>query len=73
MSVWRLPNDARLFTNTSAAATSSRFLTEGGVPFNITRVNIIKELGTVLQIAEGWSVEPPKAMRNQLDACTNST
>ncbi len=31
---------------------SSRFLTEGGVPFTMTRVNIIKGLGPVLQIAE---------------------
>ncbi|MEA7609794.1 hypothetical protein ONJ23_28030, partial [Salmonella enterica subsp. enterica serovar Virginia] len=29
---------------------SSRFLTEGGVPFTMTRVNIIKGLGPVLQI-----------------------
>ncbi|SQC15319.1 L-fucose isomerase [Klebsiella pneumoniae] len=40
---------------------SSRFLTEGGVPFTMTRVNIIKGLGPVLQIAEGWSVALPKA------------
>lgn len=49
---------------------SSRFLTEGGVPFTMTRVNIIKGLGPVLQIAEGWSVELPKAMHDQLDART---
>ncbi|SQI21302.1 L-fucose isomerase [Salmonella enterica subsp. arizonae] len=29
--------------------------------------------GPVLQIAEGWSVELPKAMHDQLDARTNST
>ena len=52
---------------------SSRFLTEGGVPFTMTRVNIIKGLGPVLQIAEGWSVELPKEMHDQLDARTNST
>ncbi|ENF1796548.1 L-fucose isomerase [Salmonella enterica] len=52
---------------------SSRFLTEGGVPFTMTRVNMIKGLGPVLQIAEGWSVELPKAMHDQLDARTNST
>ncbi len=52
---------------------SSRFLTEGGVPFTMTRVNIIKGTGPVLQIAEGWSVELPKAMHDQLDARTNST
>ncbi len=39
----------------------------------MTRVNIIKGLGPVLQIAEGWSVELPKAMHDQLDARTNST
>ncbi len=49
------------------------FLTEGGVPFTMTRVNIIKGPGPVLQIAEGWSVELPKAMHDQLDARTNST
>ncbi|MCU8669281.1 L-fucose isomerase, partial [Klebsiella pneumoniae] len=49
------------------------FLTEGGVPFTMTRVNIIKGLGPVLQIAEGWSVALPKAMHDQLDARTNST
>ena len=60
--------------NTSAAAgCSSRFLTEGGVPFTMTRINIIKGLGPVLQIAEGWSVELPKEMHAQLDARTNST
>lgn len=52
---------------------SSRFLTEGGVPFTMTRVNIIKGLGPVLQIAEGWSIELPKEMHDQLDARTNST
>lgn len=69
----RRPNGARRSTNTSAAAASSRFLTEGGVPFTMTRVNIIKGLGPVLQIAEGWSVALPKAMHDQLDARTNST
>ena len=39
----------------------------------MTRVNIIKGLGPVLQIAEGWSVALPKAMHDQLDARTNST
>ena len=39
----------------------------------MTRVNIIKGLGPVLQIAEGWSVELPEDMHDQLDARTNST
>ncbi len=70
----RRPNGARRSTNTSrGGGFSSRFLTEGGVPFTMTRVNIIKGLGPVLQIAEGWSVALPKAMHDQLDARTNST
>ncbi|MFP1528341.1 hypothetical protein ACLB1R_19945 [Escherichia coli] len=52
---------------------SSRFLTEGGVPFTMTRVNIIKSLGPVLQIAEGWSVELPKDVHDILNKRTNST
>ncbi|XNM60169.1 hypothetical protein ACLK1T_19040 [Escherichia coli] len=52
---------------------SSRFLTEGGVPFTMTRVNIIKGLGPVLQIAEGWSVELPKDVHDILNKRTDST
>ncbi|HBA7888812.1 TPA: L-fucose:H+ symporter permease [Escherichia coli] len=52
---------------------SSRFLTEGGVPFTMTRVNIIKGLGPILQIAEGWSVELPKDVHDILNKRTNST
>ncbi|XNN28432.1 hypothetical protein ACLK2F_15805 [Escherichia coli] len=60
--------------NTSVAAvTLARFLTEGGVPFTMTRVNIIKGLGPVLQIAEGWSVELPKDVHDILNKRTNST
>ncbi len=65
-----VPGDSRILRG---GGYSSRFLTEGGVPFTMTRVNIIKGLGPVLQIAEGWSVELPKAMHDQLDARTNST
>ncbi len=52
---------------------SSRFLTEGGVPFTLTRVNLIKGQGPVLQIAEGWSVELPDDVHDMLDVRTNST
>jgi L-fucose isomerase len=52
---------------------SSHFLTEGGVPFTMTRINIIKGLGPALQIAEGWSVELPSEIHTQLDARTNPT
>lgn len=52
---------------------SSRFLTRGGVPFTMSRVNIIKGIGPVLQIAEGWSVELPKNVHDTLDKRTNET
>ncbi|KEY60226.1 L-fucose isomerase [Serratia sp. DD3] len=52
---------------------SSRFLTRGGVPFTLSRVNIVKGVGPVLQIAEGWSVELPAEMHNALDKRTNET
>lgn len=39
----------------------------------MTRVNIIKGTGPVLQIAEGWSVELPKDVHDILNKRTNST
>ncbi|MGL4724432.1 MAG: L-fucose isomerase [Scandinavium sp.] len=52
---------------------SSNFLTRGGVPFTMTRVNIIKGIGPVLQIAEGWSIELPADVHKTLDQRTDST
>lgn len=52
---------------------SSSFLTQGGVPFTLSRVNLIKGLGPVLQIAEGWSVELPEEVHNILNQRTDST
>ncbi|OCQ53824.1 L-fucose isomerase [Photorhabdus australis subsp. thailandensis] len=52
---------------------SSKFLTKGGVPFTMSRVNMIKGLGPVLQIAEGWSAELPKDIHDVLDKRTNET
>lgn len=52
---------------------SSKFLTKGGVPFTLSRVNIIKGLGPVLQIAEGWSAELPNDIHDVLDKRTNET
>lgn len=52
---------------------SSRFLTLGGVPFTLSRINLIRGLGPVLQIAEGWSVDLPPAIHKQLDKRTNAT
>ena len=41
---------------------SSTFLTKGGMPVTMTRMNIVDGLGPVFQIAEGWTVDiDPKA------------
>ncbi len=52
---------------------SSRFLTKGGMPITMSRVNIIKGLGPILQIAEGYTVELPKEVHDLLDVRTNPT
>ena len=36
---------------------SSQFLTKGGMPVTMSRINLVKGLGPVLQIAEGWTVD----------------
>jgi L-fucose isomerase len=38
---------------------SSEFLTRGDMPLTISRINIVKGLGPVLQIAEGYTVSLP--------------
>jgi L-fucose/D-arabinose isomerase len=50
---------------------STNFLTKGGMPLTMSRVNIIKGLGPVLQIAEGYSVDLPKKIHNILNERTD--
>ncbi|WP_178112984.1 L-fucose isomerase [Acerihabitans arboris] len=52
---------------------SSCFLSRGGVPFTMTRVNMIRGVGPVLQIAEGWSVDLPAEVHDTLNQRTDST
>lgn len=52
---------------------SSRFVTSGNMPITMSRVNMIKGLGPVLQIAEGYTVELPKEVHDVLDVRTNPT
>ncbi len=52
---------------------SSKFVTEGGMPITMSRVNLVKGLGPVLQIAEGWTVDLPERVHNKLDKRTNDT
>ena len=52
---------------------SSRFLTDAEVPMTMVRLNLVKGLGPVLQIAEGWSVELPKEVTEKLWKRTDYT
>ncbi len=52
---------------------SSKFVTKAGMPITMSRVNIVKGLGPVLQIAEGWTVELPDDVHAKLDDRTNNT
>ncbi|OBX09802.1 sugar isomerase [Gallibacterium salpingitidis] len=52
---------------------SSQFLTKGGLPFTMSRINLVKGLGPVLQLAEGWSIELPQDVHETLSKRTNET
>jgi len=52
---------------------SSKFDTKGTMPITISRVNLVKGLGPVLQLAEGWTVELPQKMNKILTDRTNPT
>jgi len=52
---------------------SSEFLTKGGMPITVTRINLIKGLGPVLQIAEGFTLELPEHMNQVLTGRTDPT
>jgi L-fucose isomerase len=52
---------------------SSNFLSKGGMPLTMCRVNRVKGLGPVLQIAEGWSVEIPDEVHKVLNERTDKT
>jgi L-fucose isomerase len=50
---------------------SSKFLTEGEMPVTMCRVNIVKGLGPVLQIAEGYTVKLDNEVSKMLDERTD--
>ena len=52
---------------------SSNFLTNGGMPMTMLRVNIVKGLGPVLQLAEGWTVDLDPEVHKILDRRTDPT
>jgi L-fucose isomerase len=52
---------------------STDFLTAGGMPVTMCRLNLVAGLGPVLQIAEGWTVDLPNDVHKVLDERTNPT
>jgi L-fucose isomerase len=52
---------------------SSGFLTGGGMPVTMSRINLVKGLGPVLQIAEGYTVELPEEVHRTLNERTDPT
>jgi L-fucose isomerase len=52
---------------------SSRFLTKAEMPVTMIRLNLVKGLGPVLQIAEGWSVDLPDQVSDTLWKRTDYT
>ena len=52
---------------------SSRFLTTAEMPMTMIRLNLVKGLGPVVQIAEGWSVNLPDEVSDTLWKRTDYT
>lgn len=52
---------------------SSKFVTRGGMPVTMCRLNLVKGIGPVLQIAEGWTIELPAEVHQTLDERTDKT
>jgi L-fucose isomerase len=52
---------------------SSNFLSKGGMPVTMLRLNRIKGLGPVLQIAEGWTVTLPDKVHQTINVRTDKT
>lgn len=52
---------------------SSKFLTRSGMPVTMCRINLIKGLGPVLQIAEGWTATFPDEVFEMIDKRTDKT
>lgn len=52
---------------------SSRFVTRATMPATMIRLNLVKGLGPVLQIAEGWTVELPEEVSDSLWKRTDYT
>lgn len=52
---------------------SSAWTSRGGMPFTMCRINLIKNLGPVLQIAEGYSIDLPEKVFDKIVGRTDPT
>jgi len=52
---------------------SSQFETAGQMPVTMSRINLIKGQGPVLQLAEGWTIVLPEELHSILDKRTDPT
>ncbi len=50
---------------------SSEFLTRGAMPITVSRINLVKGIGPVLQLAEGYTVDLPEEVNKKLADRTN--
>ncbi len=61
------------FDNFRGGGFSSHFTTKAEMPCTMIRLNLVKGLGPVLQIAEGWTVKLPDDVSHTLMERTNPT
>ena len=52
---------------------SSTFLTRGEMPVTMCRLNLVKGLGPVMQIAEGWTCDIPDEVFEKINSRTDPT
>ena len=67
--VWREAG----FDNFRGGGFSSHFTTRAEMPVTMIRLNLVKGLGPMLQIAEGWTVKLPDEVSDTLMERTNPT
>ena len=61
------------FDNFRGGGFSSHFVTRAEMPVTMIRLNLVKGLGPVMQIAEGWTVHLPEEVTDVLMERTNPT
>jgi L-fucose isomerase len=52
---------------------SSHFVSRGGMPVTMSRINLVAGVGPVLQLAQGWTVDLPPDVHRTLDLRTDPT